>query len=161
MNKLSLFRPITRSAHEWAVLLPTRAHTQHKRHFTFQQLVCLRHTAVIYATFPFLLTPLCQITTGSLTSLTLHTLHSIEVGVGGAPCLVPRGTVQLQGRQRLLRDRLRWWSKQATNSAAMGSRGMSPRAHVAFSLFTQVKWDWGSSCKCRNTHHLYNRKAHT
>lgn len=89
------------------------------------------------------------------------TLHRGGVGGGGAPCLVPRGTVQLQARQRLLRDRLRWWSKQATYSAAMGSRGVSPRAHVAFSLFTQVKRDWGSSCKCRNTHRIYNRKAHT
>lgn len=164
MNKRSLFQPINRSAHEWAVLFTTRARTRRIRHFAFQQFVCLRQTAVIYATFPFVLAPLCQITTGSLTSLTLHTLHSIEVGWGGgggAPCLVPRGTVQLQGRQRLLRDRLRRWSKQATYSAAMGSRGVSPRAHVAFSLFTQVKRDWGSSCKCRNTHRIYNRKAHT
>lgn len=87
MNKCSLFWPITRSAHKWVVLLTTRVHTRHIRHFAFQQLVCLRQTAVIYATFPFLLTPLCQITTGSLTSLTLHTLHSIEVGWGGGSLL--------------------------------------------------------------------------
>lgn len=37
---------------------------------------------MIYATFPFLLPPLCQITDASLTSLifTLHTLHSIRGG---------------------------------------------------------------------------------
>lgn len=44
---------------------------------------------MIYATFPFLLTPLCKITAGSLTSLifTLHTLHSIEGGLPSWYCM--------------------------------------------------------------------------
>lgn len=107
---------------------------------------------MIYATFPFLLTPLCKITAGLLTSLifTLHTLHSIEgVGVGGGGGSPLGAWHSSVAGQRLLRVRLRRRSKQEglTYSATMGSRDVPYRGlqelMVAFSLFTQVGRDWG------------------